>query len=166
MGELEIGSDDFRRAWPTALSIAMTEAGRVLAECQTLKNSLDETSEKVIRMAQLAPKMMASGQDKLNEAVERLSERHADLVQAQTTMLLERVSARTNQLLNQMAEAKIDLQSAQVEFIQVVSQRQAEFERSVGEAKKTLEKMQSAQAAFIAANNHPKPKGFWASLFG
>ena len=137
----------------------------MLTECQTLKHSLDETGEKVIRMAQLAPKMMASSEEKLNEAVERLSERHADLVKVQTTLLLEHVNARTTQLVRQMTDVKDDLQKAQVEFIQVLNQRQAEFERSALESKKTLEKIQTAQTAFQATTNQEKTKGFWATLF-
>jgi hypothetical protein len=82
--EMQIRADDFRRAWPNALSRALQEAGELVDGLQTQREAIEELAALAPQMLHAAEARMAESADKHVLAIKAASE---EMKAAQTEFL-------------------------------------------------------------------------------
>lgn len=65
--DVDLRPEDFRKAWPTALVIALREASDLLNKVETIKESIDTSNESAIAVAEKLPEIVKAVKLKIDE---------------------------------------------------------------------------------------------------
>ncbi len=117
--DLQIRGDDFRKAWPNALAIALREAAQLSEQLQETKDSVVELAKKTPLMLQAADDRLAASTNLMIQKIDEASQKfrleigleHESLVKTHA-QILELIATQLNQL--EVAKKDADLQLASV----------------------------------------------------
>ena len=117
--DLQIRGEDFRKAWPNALAIALNEAAQLSEQLQETKNSVVELAKKTPLMLQAADDRLAESTNLMIRKIDEASQKfrleigleHESLVKTHA-QILDLIATQLNQL--QAAKKDADLQLANV----------------------------------------------------
>lgn len=117
-------ADDFRRAWPTALSVAMREAGKLTEQIEQAAEKVTAANKDALVIAELLPQMVQALRKSLQEDGEKL------------------LASNLEQLQEVKKEIK-DLLSETIEVERLITARTAELERSATKLARERELMKN-----------------------
>lgn len=69
----DIRAGDFRKAWPTALAVAMRQASELVSQLEQTNRSITETKDRVVGLAKLVPAAIEQAEGRLNLAVNEVT---------------------------------------------------------------------------------------------
>lgn len=127
-----IREDDFRRAWPNALALAMQEADRVIDRVEALQQSVASANKTAVEIVEMLPVVVRTFKNKTSEAcqlfdaeiakqekitaslleIERIASVNLDSIKRQNSELRRKIEV-LNDCLN-MAEKERSQKSASI----------------------------------------------------
>ncbi|MBF0762822.1 hypothetical protein IR148_17535, partial [Dysgonomonas mossii] len=103
-------ADDFRRAWPTALSAAMRDVGQLADQIETAAEKVTAANRDALVIAELLPKMVDALRVSLREDGEKLlssSSERLEEIEKRIQGLVDEASALEKNIAARTAELEL-----------------------------------------------------------
>lgn len=129
----ELRADDFRKAWPTALSTAMREVDELTDRLELVQESVERSSATAVEIAEVLPLIIKTFKSRTDEVVDKVN---ADIKQQGAIIIaLVNVQAQMNETLESFQQASL-----------VFTEKLSELDKSIKELKSS--QMQSSKSLF------------------